>query len=235
MRGRHFTALCLSLTAVLVIATLFALSKSSSAAAIESRTYTGTNKCEVVNARDGDRWADMWCQGTYSSNGTCTGPPSHTRLFERVPGTCVNPNIDNPLPCNAGDKSAGFGYTCENPAGEDKGFSQTKLGPEYTVTCDPNPGGCSTPTSPKPSANCSWDATYCTWNCDYAGGGCTTPGWDGSCPYGTYPNNGMCCSSGASSCPGYCSASSFESGGAANNCQGGSDFYLYNSKSTMRP
>ncbi|HLL70319.1 MAG TPA: hypothetical protein VK363_02740 [Pyrinomonadaceae bacterium] len=25
---------------------------------------------------------------------------------------------------------------------------------------------------------------------------CTTPGWDSSCPYGTYPNNGMCCSSG---------------------------------------
>ncbi|HEV7906337.1 MAG TPA: hypothetical protein VGO96_21025 [Pyrinomonadaceae bacterium] len=28
------------------------------------------------------------------------------------------------------------------------------------------------------------------------GGGCTTPGWNGSCPPGTYPNNGMCCSGG---------------------------------------
>jgi hypothetical protein len=27
-------------------------------------------------------------------------------------------------------------------------------------------------------------------------GGCTTPGFDGSCPPGTYPNNGMCCSGG---------------------------------------
>ncbi|HEX8423308.1 MAG TPA: hypothetical protein VF634_07850, partial [Pyrinomonadaceae bacterium] len=30
-----------------------------------------------------------------------------------------------------------------------------------------------------------------------SGGGCTTPGWDGSCPYGTSPDGmGMCCSSG---------------------------------------
>lgn len=28
---------------------------------------------------------------------------------------------------------------------------------------------------------------------------CTTPGWDGSCPYGTYPENGMCCSEGGCS------------------------------------
>ena len=69
-----------------------------------------------------------------------------------------------------------------------------------------------------------------TDNC-YSGGGsnCTTPGWDGSCPYGTSYNfnNGMCCASSASSCAGYCSASSFESGGATNNCQGGSDFCMY--------
>ncbi|HLL72150.1 MAG TPA: hypothetical protein VK363_11985 [Pyrinomonadaceae bacterium] len=38
-----------------------------------------------------------------------------------------------------------------------------------------------------------------------AGGGggaemaCTTPGWNGTCPYGTYPKNGMCCSSGGCS------------------------------------
>jgi hypothetical protein len=24
-------------------------------------------------------------------------------------------------------------------------------------------------------------------------GGCTTPGWNGTCPHGTYPNGGMCC------------------------------------------
>jgi hypothetical protein len=40
--------------------------------------------------------------------------------------------------------------------------------------------------------------------CSIAGGGgnCTTPGFDGSCPYGTYPNgSGMCCAEGgAGSC-----------------------------------
>ena len=66
MREQYFTSLCVSLTAVLIIAIaiIFALFEGSSAAAIESRTYTGTNKCEIVNARGGDRWADMWCQGT---------------------------------------------------------------------------------------------------------------------------------------------------------------------------
>ncbi len=63
-------------------------------------------------------------------------------------------------------------------------------------TPTPTPTPCPTPNTPAPSANCSWDSRYCTWNCDYAGGGCTTPGWDGSCPYGTYPNNGMCCTGG---------------------------------------
>jgi hypothetical protein len=64
-------------------------------------------------------------------------------------------------------------------------------------TPTPTPTPCPTPNTPAPSANCNWDSQYCTWNCDYAGG-CTTPGWDGSCPYGTYPNNGMCCTGGCS-------------------------------------
>jgi hypothetical protein len=36
-----------------------------------------------------------------------------------------------------------------------------------------------------------------TDNC-YSGSGsnCTTPGWDGSCPPGTYPNDGLCCADG---------------------------------------
>jgi hypothetical protein len=35
--------------------------------------------------------------------------------------------------------------------------------------------------------------------CQTAGSGCTTPGFDGSCPYGTYPNgSGMCCAEGGS-------------------------------------
>jgi hypothetical protein len=128
MRGRYFTALCLSLTAVLLVATLFALFEGSSAAVIESRTYTGTNKCMIVNNRDGEKWADLWCEGAYSSGGTCAGLPGSRRLFERIQGTCVNPNIDNPLHCNVGNKSAGFGYTCETSTGDPKSFSKNTIG-----------------------------------------------------------------------------------------------------------
>ncbi|HYP00573.1 MAG TPA: hypothetical protein VER76_10325, partial [Pyrinomonadaceae bacterium] len=40
------------------------------------------------------------------------------------------------------------------------------------------------------------------------GSNCTTPGWDGTCPYGTYPESGMCCSSGG--CSGVSASNSLE-------------------------
>ena len=70
------------------------------------------------------------------------------------------------------------------------------------MTCS-RPSPCPTPTSPKPSQDCTWNTTHCTWFCDYAsGGGCTTPGWDGSCPPGTYPDlsTGLCCGGSGKGC-----------------------------------
>lgn len=57
---------------------------------------------------------------------------------------------------------------------------------------------------------------------DGSGGGgtaCTTPGWDGGCPYGTYPNNGQCCSDGV--CNGAAATTDFSAEPSASLAPGG--------------
>ncbi len=51
-----------------------------------------------------------------------------------------------------------------------------------------------TPTPPRFRQDCVWVDSRCRWECGQIGdGGCTTPGFDGSCPPGTSPIGGMCC------------------------------------------
>jgi hypothetical protein len=59
--------------------------------------------------------------------------------------------------------------------------------------CPPAPG----PVSTTPVSELNVDFTITEDETADSGGGCTTAGWDGSCPPGTYPNeSGMCCSDG---------------------------------------
>ena len=54
--------------------------------------YSGTNKCTLTTNRDGEQWAEMWCQGTYRIGGTCNGAPLPSSMKPQgintiVPGT----------------------------------------------------------------------------------------------------------------------------------------------------
>ena len=64
----------------------------------EPTTVVGTNKCEVVTTRDNAKSAELWCQGFYFISGNCTGAPSSTRLFQRIPASCgPGSTIDSPV------------------------------------------------------------------------------------------------------------------------------------------
>jgi hypothetical protein len=94
MRRACRPAVCTSVVASLLAALVVvpALYDSSAASLfVEERAFTGTNRCEIVVNRDGEKWAELWCQGTYSQGGTCNGRPGSTRLYERPHATCVNP------------------------------------------------------------------------------------------------------------------------------------------------
>lgn len=137
MFKRHHVAY---LFAVVFFATVVLLTVTKNASAIFApKTYTGTNMCDLVTTSGGEKWAEMWCKGTYSVSGTCTGPPSHNRLFQKIPSTCgSNSTIDDPLHCIASSDpntpGASFSYTCGST-----GVIRivTKLKPNCTVTCDP--------------------------------------------------------------------------------------------------
>lgn len=98
-------------------------------------TFTGTNKCGLVTNRDGERWAEMWCQGTYRVGGTCTGAPPSNRLFQKIPAACgAGSFIEEGLKCRSDNKQASFDYYC---AANDTHVVSLKEAPNCTVECDP--------------------------------------------------------------------------------------------------
>jgi hypothetical protein len=85
MMSQYYSAFYLFITAVILLLTITLFLPAGSAAGILiPRTYTGTNQCTFVTNRDNEKWAEMWCKGSYSISGTCSGTPSHTRLNDSI-------------------------------------------------------------------------------------------------------------------------------------------------------
>ncbi len=191
---KHFYYTLSLLTIVLLLVVIFTLLvvTKSKAGFLIPRTFYGTNQCGFATGNGGERWAEMWCSGQYSNSGTCTGSPAHTMLYMRIRKTCNPPTMDNPLHCNTGNTSAGYGYSCPD------GYSVTKtqLAPNCTVTCDnginpqpaPPPLIAQCPAQTCPPGNAFLDVdSGCVCNPDP--GPCLDPG---TCGTGQYWDSEYC-------------------------------------------
>jgi hypothetical protein len=120
---------------------------------------------------------------------SCTPDPftQDKQMCETKPFDC---SIVSPIKCN-NSTTISYGYTCPD-INRDKSFTATITCP---VDCRKQ-SPCPTPTSPKPSTNCRWDTTHCTWECDFVADGCLTQGFAGGCLPGYEPVDGWCCPSG---------------------------------------
>jgi hypothetical protein len=121
------------------------------------QTYYGDYMCTQVTNREGEKWVDMWCKGSYVRGGTCTGAPTSRRLYQRVPSICgPDSYVDEPIHCIAGAQpeqvGASFKYYC---ASSEVHKVQIKLRPNCTVTCDPG-------TNPSPAPPEQIAGTLCS-------------------------------------------------------------------------
>jgi hypothetical protein len=149
----------------------------------------GTPRCTPHTEESGVECRDLSCAyGTISTSQECTPDPAFQKghLCQNVPSGCANVT---PIGCSTDNTRAAYSYQCDDLV---RVVQATIVCP---VTCYKY---CPTPEGRQPCRQATWDTTYCEWNtskCQLAEN-CTTAGWDGSCPPGTYPDGGMCCDDG---------------------------------------
>ena len=152
MLKRNYSSYFFIASLVLLGIIIYLPAKRITANSLIPRTYTGMNQCGLVTNRDGEKWAEMWCVGSYVIGGTCTGNPSHRRIFERIPASCGPGSYigTRSLMCAMDKMSAGYDYYC---AATDTIRISSQASPNCTVTCDP--GNSPVPAPPELIANCS--------------------------------------------------------------------------------
>ncbi|MEN3335523.1 MAG: hypothetical protein V7641_4888 [Blastocatellia bacterium] len=139
------------------------LSITQLTAVATNQTFCGTNNCTPFVQGGTQYGVEFWCQGTYSTSGNCTGPPTSVRLFEPSNVRKVNcDNGDSTCTCGAGS------YISSHPSCTDGTHANYQIYCSHTetviikgiqttlsccITCDPNAtGSCIGPSG----ANCSY-------------------------------------------------------------------------------
>ena len=119
----------------------------------QTRTFCGTKKCRAGRDLSGTHYVEFFCQGQYSTSGTCTGIPTSTIINEQNPArvSCVS---NPPCPtgrCGPGSTIAAHIGCNDNESGSYSincaannslvVVSVTSDTLNCCVTCDPNSGG----------------------------------------------------------------------------------------------
>ncbi|MDQ1592283.1 MAG: hypothetical protein QOG71_2910 [Pyrinomonadaceae bacterium] len=158
----------------------------------QQRVQVGTPVCKPYTDYGGTRCVKTECTSSdlFTSYMDCTPDPYAQNKFlcESKLSDC---RIISEAKC-LDSKTIGYGYACPDSS-RDKSFIEAIICP---VTCTKRER-CTYPENfyLYPQTGCPSNYTNERGCCkqQIASGGCTTAGWDGSCPPGTYPNDGMCC------------------------------------------
>lgn len=161
----------------------------------------GINRCETyVSNGGGTQCAALYCSQSRNS-ASC-----NLQKCAHIPASCGSGSYyDSDMTCSANNQGASTTYYCAS-TDQLRVVALTGPGP-----CGPAPSPTPSPT-PTPCTHrqgdclrssdccsdeaCNVDTGTCQ-NLPIAGGNCTTPGYTGGCPPGTFPNGyGLCCASG---------------------------------------
>lgn len=156
----------------------------------------GTPSCQAFNDQSGDKCYALKCNpspDSYANYDTCDGRPISSTLYGvqlcEIPP--IGGTIQDHITCRIDTLS--IYYSWVNNVGTEKVEIISTICPHSCKKCAVYPNAYDA----CPSGYRKNSSTGCCDRIEQLA--CTTPGWDGSCPLGTYPDgSGLCCRS--SSC-----------------------------------
>jgi hypothetical protein len=200
------TRQCFLILLLLAIAISSGILTYSGLAQIITKTL-GVPRCEAFNDASGDHCYRLRRDATpdaYGNYKKCDGTPGEDNglagTATELDGVelCEVPpdggTITEHITCNATTPPLSIHYAYITNTGATKSSQAGMKCPHDCWKCEVDPnfyGFCSAGRHKNTTTGC------CDLNGTVAGGGCTTPGWDGSCPPGTEDDGtGWCCSTG---------------------------------------
>ena len=194
MKRRH-----LLVPAMLLITLAASLLTHSALAQLVTRSV-GTPSCNAYDDLQGNHCYEIKCRPNpddYTNYKTCDGKPISYSLYSvfdcEIPPSVAQ--IRNHITCTTNPNIISYSWV-GNP---DADGNRTEHSETTTMICPHSCQKCAVEPNGYNLCPKGYKKNSSTGCCDRVGqiASCTTPGFDGSCPYGTYPDgSGMCCAEG---------------------------------------